>query len=750
MKYRFPLAFVLVPQLAMTSAMTSMAQQPAPPAPPPAAVQQQPATKSQPQEEEVVRITTNLVQVDAVVTDKSGKPVTDLKPEEVEILEDGKPQKITNFSFVTAESKTTPGPVGKAVPVDKNAAPAPPVRLRPEQVRRTIAVVVDDLGLSFESAYYVRRALKKFLDEQIQPGDLVAIIRTGAGIGALQQFTSDKRMLYAAVERIKWNPLGRGGVGAFAPISNNQTPSLGSSGEEDTASNSQSGEDMDQFREEVLTVGTLGAINYVVKGLRELPGRKSVLLVSDGIKMFNPGDLSRNIRTQAALSSLIDLANRASVVIYTLDARGLQTLGLTAADNVSGMSRDQIQQSISNRSRDLWESQSGLSYLAQQTGGIAIRNSNDLSGGIRRVMEDQKSYYLIGYRPDESTFDQKTGRRKFHKLDLRVTRPGKFIIRMRKGFYGITDDEARPQVASTPQQQIIRALISPFGAAGVHVRLTSLFGNAAGLGSFVRSLLHIDAGDLTFTDQPDGFHKAEFDVLAVTFGDNGTVIDQVSKTYTLRVREKAYQRVLKEGFVYFVTVPVKKPGAYQLRAALRDHGSERVGSASQFVEVPDIKKKRLTVSGVVANGLEPGQKKPEKSGGAQASSSSAPVQPATNDQEEISDPDNSAAVRRFHRGGILQYAFVIYNAQLDKATNRPQLATQVRLFRDGQPIFTGKEIPFPSESQADFQRLTAGGAIQLGTGMEPGEYVLQVIVIDALAKEKYRTATQWIDFEIVK
>jgi len=748
MKYRFPLVFVLVPQLAMTS-LAQQPAQPAPPATPPSTGQQQTATKSQQQEEEVVRITTNLVQVDAVVTDRSGKPVTDLKPEELQILEDGKPQKITNFSFVTAESRTTAGPVGKPAPADKNAAPAPPVLLRPEQVRRTIAVVIDDLGLSFESAYYVRRALKKFVDEQIQTGDLVAIIRTGAGMGALQQFTSDKRMLYAAVERIRWNPLGRGGIGAFAPISSDQSASSRNA-DGDLASRPQAGEDVDQFREETFTVGTLGAVNYVVKGLRELPGRKSVLLVSDGIKMSDPGNSLNNIRTQAALSSLIDLANRASVVIYTLDARGLQTLGLTAADNVSGMSQDEIQQSISTRSRDLWESQSGLGYLAQQTGGIAIKNSNDLSGGIRRVMEDQKSYYLIGYRPDESTFDQKTGRRKFHKLDLKVTRPGKFIIRMRKGFYGITDEEARPQVATTPQQQIIRALISPFGSAGVHVRLTSLFGNDARLGSYMRSLLHVDAGDLTFTAQPDGFHKAEFDVLAVTFGDNGTVIDQVSKTYALRVPEKTYQRVLKEGFVYFVTVPVKKPGAYQLRAALRDHGSERVGSASQFVEVPDIKKKRLTVSGVVANGIEPALKKPVNSGGAQASSSGAPVQPATKEQEEISDPDNSAAVRRFHRGGIMRYAFVIYNAQLDKATNRPQLTTQVRLFREGQPIFVGKEIPFSAENQTDLQRLNNGGAIQLGTGMEPGEYVLQVVVIDALAKEKYRTATRWIDFEIVK
>src|SRR5438132_5599240 len=248
MKYRFPLALLLVSQLAMSS----MAQQATPPPAWPPSGQQQPAPGPQ-QEEEVVRITTNLVQVDAVVTDRSGKPVTDLKPEELQILEDGKPQKITNFSFVTAESRTTAAPIGKSVLDDKNAPPVPPVRLRPEQVRRTMALVVDDLGLSFESTYYVRRALKKFLDAQIQPGDLVAIVRTGAGMGALQQFTSDKRLLYAAVERIKWNPLGRGGVGAFAPMSGNETGSSGNANG-DLAASSQSGEDVDQLREETFTV----------------------------------------------------------------------------------------------------------------------------------------------------------------------------------------------------------------------------------------------------------------------------------------------------------------------------------------------------------------------------------------------------------------------------------------------------------------------------------------------------------------
>ena len=99
---------------------------------------------------------------------------------------------------------------------------------------------------------------------------------------------------------------------------------------------------------------------------------------------------------------------------------------------------------------------------------------------------------------------------------------------------------------------------------------------------------------------------------------------------------------------------------------------------------------------------------------------------------------------------LMAYSFIIYNAHLDKATNAPQLTTQVRLFRDGKPVFTGKENPFKIADPSDLKRLLAGGMIQLGTDLPPGEYVFQVIVNDALASEKHRVASQWIDFEIVK
>jgi hypothetical protein len=255
----------------------------------------------------------------------------------------------------------------------------------------------------------------------------------------------------------------------------------------------------------------------------------------------------------------------------------------------------------------------------------------------------------------------------------------------------------------------------------------------------MRSLLHINANDLTFVDLPGGAHQAEFDVVAITFGDNGRLVDQVGQGYTLRSSADDYARLRQEGFVFFLTVPTKKAGAYQLRAALRDRGSQHVGSASQFIDVPDIKKNRLTISGILVNATDPG------------TTNSSPSSPNLPKKE----PDSStlsvnAATRQLKRGQILQYSVIIYNARLDKATAKPQFHTQMRLFRDGQLIFTGKDTPLGDVAQPDPKRITILGGVKLGADLVPGEYVLQITATDPLAEEKHRVATQWIDFEIVK
>jgi VWFA-related protein len=715
MTRRLPLAILLIAQLVVGA----FGQQPEPSPTP------QPTAHQQPENDEVVRINTNLVQVDAVITDKSGKIVTDLKPEELEIFEDGRQQKITHFSYNFTQTPTAP-PEKVSPSTNKTVGPMPPSRIKPEDVRRTIALVVDDLGLSFQSTYYVRRALKKFVDEQMHPGDLVAIIRTSGGMGALQQFTSDKRQLYAAIDRVKFFLGGRAGVSAFAPI---DPPTEGDHGAEIDAAN----KELNDFREDLYSVGTLGAVTYVVRGLRDLPGRKSVLLISDGFRIFSRDDPTRSYRTVQKLQRLIDEAGRSSVVIYTMNATGLQAFGATAADNLSGRDPMQVMEALNQRSDEAFETQEGLQYLANATGGMAIKNSNDLSGGIGRVMEDQSGFYLIGYRPGESTFTSQGGRRSFHHLTLKVKRSGKFNVRMRQGFYGVSDEEnPKPR---TLVQQMIGALVSPFGANGVRLQLTSLFANDPQYGSIMRSFLQIDGRDLTFTDEPGGLHKAVFDLLAVTFGDNGTLVDQIGKTYSIRLGDAEYKRMIREGLVYYVTVPIKKPGAYQLRMSLRDTVSERIGSASQFIDAPDIKKNRLALSGIVIRGED---------------RLAAPAAGAEqNEGVESGSAEASAAVRHFKRGMMMTYGLFIYNARLDKTTTRPQLVTQVRLFRDGKEIFTGKENRLVPGQQTDLKRLAVTGGIQLGTDMSAGEYIFQIIVTDSLADSKHRTVSQWMDFQIV-
>ena len=702
---------VAITAIALLFVLSALGQKPSP-------------TPAQPDDSSVVKISTSLIQLDVTVTDKDGKIITDLRPEEVEIYENGDKQKITNFSFISNGTEIRE----QATTTKKKGPVLPPARVKLEKVRRTIALVVDDLTLSFESVYYVRRALRKFVDEQMQDGDLVAVIRTGAGIGALQQFTNDKRQLYAAIERVRWNGLGSGNVGAFAPLEA-KPPRTGFERPADVGERTAEGIDRENqaFRESIFATGTLGAVNYVVRGMEKLPGRKSILLLSDGFKLFTEDaeGFRETGRVMDAVRALIDKANRASVVIYTMDGRGLQTTGFTAQDNTTNWSRREIAKAMSDRRDRLADTQAGLEFLAEQTGGIAITNSNDLSGGIRKILDDQ-SYYLVGYEPDGDTFDPKT--RRFNNVVVKVTRPG-LRVRYRSGFFSFSDEEITPPI-QTPTQRLLEALTSPFSINDISLRLNALFYDS-GKESFLRSLLHIQTRDLTFQDLPDGSKKASFDIIAVGFGDNGTVVDQTSKRFTLTLNKDLYARSLESGLVYDFIFPVKKPGAYQLRVAIRDQSGNKVGSANQFVEVPNLKKNRLVLSGAVLENITFAEYQKRVKGD-------------TSDLK--SDPLTDTSLRQFKPGTVLNLGFDIYNADL--VAGKGQITYRTRIYRDGKIYFEGDEKPLPSQPGMAPESLAFTQSLVLGTEMPAGDYLLEVVVTDGKGG-KGKTAAQFIQFEIV-
>lgn len=682
----------------------------------------------------VLKISTTLIQIDATVTDKDGRVVTDLKPEDFEVYENGQKQTITDFSFVSAAPAAPVEPAtGKNAAGETVSVPLPPIKLRPEQIRRTYALVVDDLGISFENVPKIRQSLRTFVNEQMQDGDLVAIIRTGKGIGALQSFTSDRRQLLAAIDKIKWNAYGRGGISAFEPITTTLKEDLEGRVKADGSVNPVAGvneekqfeKDVAQLRNENFNVGTLGAVWYVIRGMQELPGRKAVMLFSEGFSLdINNGVFDR-------MRVLADAANRASVVLYTLDPRGLQVPGMgLASDDIRGVfpgSRGAA--ALDDREASFTDSQQSLRYLAYETGGIPFVNQNDLNAGLRKVINDQMGYYLLGYQPDEETFDPKKNR--FNKLEVKLRRPG-LTVRHRSGFFAVTDEKMQTAVRQqqTPQQKLFGALTSPFAATDVDLNLYPVYNNDAQIGDVINALVHIDARDLQFAATADGKRKTSFDIIAMTFGDNGIPIDRLSKTYTLEVSDKVYRNMLKNGFVYPLAVPVKKPGAYQFRIALRDTASDAVGSASEFIEVPNLKKKNIALSQLILDSFSAEEWKKISLG-------------QSRDESERSVLLDTA-LRQFRRGSILRFNYAVYNARSGR------LKTQTRLISDGKIVFEGDPVPLGTAGQTDPLRLQAEGALTLGANLPAGSYILQIVVIDEAASRKKRFTSQFVEFEIVE
>ncbi len=707
---RSPSTLVLLLTLAAT--FTALAQDSPKQTTPPAAKAPEP----------VIKVSVKLVQVDATVTDEKGHAVRDLTAKDFEILQDGKPEIITNFSYVNP-------PVSVPPSSSAGLASGNPNKVRFQDIHRTIALVVDDIGLSFEDTALIRGALKHYVDHELQAGDLVAIVRTSSGMSALSQFTTDRRLLNAAIDRLRFNLIGGGSLGAFAPVDSHNAnfPQGGTSpGGANIGGRNGAGQ-FGVFDQEIeyrknFVAGSLAAVRYVVEGLRPLPGRKVLVLFTENSQILYRRD--PNDRVQSALNRLIDAANRSATVIYAIDPGGLRSNALLAADDTALDNPQRLTKIPLQRSAHEYNEREGSVALTQATGGLFYFNSNDLGGDLRHALEDAAGYYLIGYKPEKATFDEKTGRPQFHSLRVRVLRPG-LKIRSRSGFFGVEDGEKEPETG-TPHQMMLRSLMSAFSSGDLHVRLTALFNMDAKVGPVLDSMMYIDAHELQFSADPDGIRRATFEAMAATFDENGMAVDTSARQFVVEAKDdKEYAALMKSGLVYVLQYPAKKPGPYQMRVAVRDSNSGQIGSASEFIEVPNLHHERIVLSSIMLTS------------GAGFTSVNAPTA-----EEDGKARTDTPAVRSFRPGESIVYVYQILQPEPSKDNG---VEAQVRLFRDGQPVFSGTPAPPVTESSSTPERLVCGGAIQLGKKMTPGDYVLQIAVRDQGGKHR---VTQAIDFEV--
>ena len=430
------------------------------------------------------------------------------------------------------------------------------------------------------------------------------------------------------------------------------------------------------------------------------------------------------VSVYGALQKVAERAIRSSVVIYSVDTAGLVYTGFTAADSfplgarqvwagtqgVAERGPQQTTRVMNERMDTLWNRRLGGDMIAKQTGGFAVRNSN--SYDFDRILRDQAGYYLLGYRPSEETFN-----RKFHHIKAKVKRSGT-TLRTRFGFAGITEEEAK-RAKPTPRDVTNLALASPFAAQDIEVDLTSFFADDTENVPVVRSFVYVDPKDLTFT-KVDGRYHGSVELYGVIFGDNGVIVEERAHGATFNFSEADYDQITRDGIGIGFDMPAKRPGAYQVRVALRDKASSKMGTAGQFMAVPDLKKKQqLAVSGVVLATV---------------------------------NPDKTVAnsgVRRFPAGSELYYGYNLYNA-IDENGNQRDLVMDVMLFRDGKIVQTVPAVAIGAPDPSAGNRVFVGNTLKLDPALESGHYHLQVVVRNRNVKQKGPAVAQWVDFELEK
>ena len=356
----------------------------------------------------IFRLSVSLVQLDAVVTDRHGRHVTNLGPQDFEVYQDGHPQPVIAATYMEAQDDW----------VDTSGLPPLPVAsLQPRDARRVMALVVDDQRMSLGSLVSARYGLQRFAEREFHAGDLAVLVTTSGGMRHPPVLTFSSLVLKAAIGRLGYSLWGVRGASALDPV--NDVGDLM--------------DGFDGFQERTFALSSLQRIEAVIDVLRPLPGRKSVTLVSEGFSIFGVG--MDNVLIRDVMRHLVDRANRAGVVVYALDPRGLVVTGATAADSI-GPGR--VAAVAQMRSAALRESQDGLRYLAGETGGFAVVDSNDLAGGLRRIVSDQDGYYLIGYQPESGTVNADTWGR-FRRVKIKVKTRG-LHVRTRSGFYGVASE----------------------------------------------------------------------------------------------------------------------------------------------------------------------------------------------------------------------------------------------------------------------------------------------------------------------
>jgi VWFA-related protein len=694
-----------------------------------------------PPDETLVRIETELVQIDVLVEDRQGRPVKGLQREDFLLLEDGKPQSLAHFAIGTAERparwmarrdrRPARGQTGEPSPLSDPAIVE----------GRRIIFTIDDLHLSPSTLLVAKKALRRFIFERLGPQDEAALITTSGALGLVQQLTQERTILGRAIDRlsVQERTVTSGfDIPRLSPyhaelIDSNDPDALEVAVQELMASlqvDRRQATGMAQGRarqivaeNNAVTMATLSTIETTIRNLGALPGRKLMVLVSDGFLLGGIRD-SRHFD----LRRVTDAATRAGVILYSLDARGLiavppemdVTQPAGYAQILPGV-RTRIAQTALEAQRD------GLYALATDTGGKAFFHQNDLAISLAEMLAETESYYLLAFEPGESPRD---GR--YHKIEVRLPRHPEYRVRTRKGY--LAPDEKRLQREASERASLLAAsrtsekearrlremqvrlgLSSLVPIRELPIGITANFLNNPEIGTAIDLTGHIDLAALDLKSDRDR-HQGRLILETVIYAESGKVVSNRSETLEINLRTSSLAQARQTGLAYRQLLQLS-PGFYQVRTVLRQEGNFRIGSASTWIEIPDLSKRGITLSGIFITDSRTGVKIPDAKEGA------APVE------------DVAAIVyRRFARQGHLEFLVFAYNAGVGEK-GLPDAAIQSQVYAGSQLVIASPLNPFAASEGGKELPYLARLSLE---SFEPGTYELRLVAIDRTTKQTTR------------
>ena len=685
-------------------------------------------TKQPAQDEEVVRINSELIQTDVMVFDKSGKFVEGLKPEQFELKVDGHAQNVSFFESVkagtfdeeaqlaAARGRARADRSGGSVPLDRG---------------RLFILFLDDLHVAPTDLQRTRDALLRFVEEEIGQNDEAAIFTASGQLGFLQQLTGDKEVLRLAVKRIvsryfdtrdaDRTPMTEAQalaidhndravfdyfVDQLLKEMNMTTSRPRGGGALRGRANSGGGGQVAQAEATVrararnivtqanaVTKNSLVSLENVLRTSSVLPGQKILFFISGGFFIDNAAS-----QTADYVRRVSNAAAHSGTVIYTLDAHGLNTNAL-APDASTKVAFDPNNQLHSANAAALSAYQEPLYTIANETGGRALLDTNDLRGGVRGAVSETSRYYLLAWKPEGET-----GRDKYRQLEVRVKDRPDLTVRVRRGFSdeppkddAEKDKEKDKKKKSPTEAELVAALRSLYPRRALPTSVSAGYTDSPTGDPQLTVSIEVDAESLGFKSDGTG-EPASLDIVGAVVNDEGKGVSEFDQNLTVSPVQTARGR---RRVIYNQQLQLK-PGLYQVRVAARDRRTGRSGSDAQWLEVQDVKKGGLALSSLFVG--------------------------------ETGDGSAQLAVcadHQFARDSRLGFFLYVYNAA--RAAAPPDVALQVQIFRDDQPVVTKPLVKIDTGGMPDLARLPYGEELALNE-LPTGRYVLQLTAIDRATK----------------